>query len=335
MVKQLWKWPITLVPTPTATISADNSQICEGFVTLSAIVDGGYPGAQLEYRWLPNGETTPSIMATQDGVNYSVSVNNVLNQSCFVTDNTLVSIPQPFTVSVSSTLACDDDQPFTLTATATNANVNYTWTLDGNDIPGNAILTTTQAGLYEVTATDNINPGNCSSMASLNVIKAPVTPTNLSSTQVFCPDEGEVTLDAGPGFTDYLWDTGETTQTIMVTAAGTYRIQATNNFGCITDDQSEVLEDCIPKIYGPNAFRPGGLNNEFYLFNQYIDLFDIFIYSRWGELLYHSGNKDFRWDGTYEGQLMPAGQYTWVVRYTSSFRDRGTLEQYGGVTLLR
>ena len=152
---------------------------------------------------------------------------------------------------------------------------------------------------------------------------------------VFCPDEGGVTLDAGSAFITYQWSTGESSQSIDVNAAGIYSVRATNNFGCVTQDQSEVLEDCIPKVFGPNAFRPGGLNDEFYLFTEYLDEFNIFIYSRWGELVYQSDQKDFRWDGTYQGQLLPAGQYTYVVRYTSSFRDRGTLEQYGGVTLLR
>ena len=327
--------PITLVPTPTASIGVDNTQICDGFAILTAISDGGYAGAQLEYRWTPTGEISQMIAATQNNVTYTVSVNNVLNQSCFNQDQTLVIVPQPFTVSVSSTLACDDDKPFTLTATATNANVDYSWTLNGVDIPGNSIVTTNQAGLYEVTATDNINPGSCSANGTLDVVKAPVTPTDLSSAQVFCPDEGGVTLDAGPGFLQYIWDTGETSRTILVTSEGTYKVEATNNFGCVTEDQTEVLEDCVPKIFGPNAFRPGGLNNEYFLFTEYIDEFDIFIFSRWGEIVYQSTDLNFRWDGVYNGTLLPAGQYTWVVRYTSSFRDRGQLEQYGGVTLLR
>ncbi|RLD20692.1 MAG: hypothetical protein DRI71_09995, partial [Bacteroidetes bacterium] len=146
---------------------------------------------------------------------------------------------------------------------------------------------------------------------------------------------GEITLDAGPDFISYQWDSGETTQTIDVTRAGVYKISATNNFNCVTEDQSKVIEDCIPKIYGPTAFRPGGLNSKFFLFTEYIDTFEIFIFNRWGDMVYQSNEADFRWDGTFDGQLLPADQYSWVVRFTSSFRDRGTLEQYGGVVLLR
>jgi gliding motility-associated-like protein len=324
---------VTLVPTPTVTISVDTTDICNGNVTLIANADGGFPTAQLGYRW-STGETSQSITVTQSGT-HTINVSNLQNLNCFISDNETVTIPTPFTVGLTSTLACDDGRPFTLTATATNVNVDYSWSLDGVDLPDiTSQIQSITAGTFEVTATDR-GTGSCAYTATLEVIKAPITPTNLSSTQVFCPDEGAVTLDAGPDFISYLWSTNETTQTIDAGQAGIYKIDATNNFNCITSDQTELLEDCIPKVYGPTAFRPGGLNNEYYLFTDYVDEFEIFIFNRWGEMVYQSTDVNFRWDGVYEGELLPADQYSWVVRYTSSFRDRGTLEQYGGVLLLR
>jgi len=100
---------------------------------------------------------------------------------------------------------------------------------------------------------------------------------------------------------------------------------------------------------GPNAFRPsssvtvGGdpVNQSFRLFTFFIDDdgFDIFIYNRWGEMIYHSTQRDFRWNGGYNnnvGQLAPAGTYTYVVRYKSSYEpEKGNQEKRGGVVLLR
>ncbi|MCB0506581.1 MAG: gliding motility-associated C-terminal domain-containing protein, partial [Cyclobacteriaceae bacterium] len=187
-------------------------------------------------------------------------------------------------------------------------------------------------GLYEVVAEDQ---SGCTANATLQINRIPLTPTNLSSAPVFCPDDGSITLDAGSNFVSYLWSDGSTNQTLEVVSGGLYSIEATNNFGCVTNDQSEVIEDCIPKVSGPNAFRPGGLNNTYSLFTQYVDTFEIFIFDQWGEMVYHSDDKAFAWDGVYNNELLPAGQYSWVVRYTSSFRDRGTIEEYGGVVLLR
>jgi gliding motility-associated-like protein len=326
---------VTLVPNPSVVIVRDDSDICNGRVTLTANADGGFVGAQLGYRW-SSGQTTSSIVVTQSNTP-TVTVSNLLNLSCFGTANEPVNIPLPFTVSLSSTLACDDGNPFTLTATVTGqitTNLTYAWQLNGTDLSFiTSQIQSISGGVYTVTATDPIS--GCSNLANLDIVKIPITPTSLSSAQVFCPDEGDIILDAGPGFILYQWDTGETTQTITVSLGGIYRVNATNNFNCVTSDQSQVLEDCIPKVFGPTAFRPGGLNTDFYLFTKYIADFEIFIYNRWGNLIYQSNNIDFKWDGTFDGQLLPADQYSWVVRYTSSFRDRGTLEQYGGVVLLR
>lgn len=329
---------LTLVPTPTVVIDPDQSAICNGQEVLTANAVGGYVGADadLTYRW-STGETTQSITVTQSSM-VTLVVTNSLNLNCFVSENYNSIIPNPFTISLSSTLACDDGKPFTISATPsgqTTTNLSYAWQLNGIDLPDiSSQIQSITAGIFIVTATDP-GPGMCSNSDTLEVIKAPITPTNLSSAQVFCPDEGDVILDAGPNFISYQWSTNESTQTITVSQEGVYMVNATNNFNCVTTDQTELLEDCIPKVFGPNAFRPGGLNNEFYLFSEYVEDFEIFIYNRWGNLIFQSAQVDFRWDGTFEGQLLPAAQYSWVVRYTSSFRDRGTIEQYGGVLLLR
>ncbi len=50
--------------------------------------------------------------------------------------------------------------------------------------------------------------------------------------QDFCP----TTLDAGGRFTSYLWNTGDTTQTIQVTHTGTYSVTVTDIFGFQSSD---------------------------------------------------------------------------------------------------
>ncbi len=101
-------------------------------------------------------------------------------------------------------------------------------------------------------------------------------------------------------------------------------------------DQVSVIEDCLPQVFGPNAFRPSGINNKFFLFTKFLIDFEIFIYSRWGELVFHSDDKAFEWDGTLDGKLLPAGTYAYIVRFKSEFNpDRGIIERRGGVTLLR
>ena len=329
---------VVLTPTPTLSIDEDRSNICNGIVTLTAQGNGGYNGANLGYIW-STGETTQSITVSITGTNtYSVTASHTINQSCNQTEAINVTIPAAFTVSVSSSLACDDGQPFTLTANVNGGSGNqaltYKWLLNNSElVQTGSTITALDEGLYKAEVIDT--GSGCSQADSIVINRIPLTPSNLSSAPVFCPDDSLLTLDAGPNFVSYLWSTGETTQAIQLAIGGLYTFEGTNSFGCVTEDQSNAVEDCIPVVSGPNAFKPGGVNSTYSLFTKYVDTFEIFIYNRWGELVYNSSDPAFAWDGTLNGEPLPAGQYSWVVRYTSSFRDRGTIEKYGGVVLLR
>ncbi len=57
-----------------------------------------------------------------------------------------------------------------------------------------------------------------------------------------------VVLDAGEGYTHYLWSTGDTTNTIVVSQAGTYQVTITNNYACQTIDSTEVIVNALPTL---------------------------------------------------------------------------------------
>jgi len=108
-------------------------------------------------------------------------------------------------------------------------------------------------------------------------------------------------------------------------------------------DTTAVNEECKPTIYAPNAFSPFASipeNQTFKIYPSFIGDFEIFIYNRWGELIFHSDNLEYMvnqgWDGTKDGELLPLGTYAYVMKFTSlTSPERGLIEQTGGVTLLR
>jgi hypothetical protein len=70
-------------------------------------------------------------------------------------------------------------------------------------------------------------------------------------------------LAADPGFSSYLWSPGgETTQTIQVTASGTYSVTVTDANGCQGSDSIEVLMNPSPHIEGLEVFYAGHFSNE-------------------------------------------------------------------------
>lgn len=62
--------------------------------------------------------------------------------------------------------------------------------------------------------------------------------------QVYNPSGNSFELDAGAGYDEYLWSTGETTQTITVTTAGEFSATVTNANGC---DATDYIETIITK----------------------------------------------------------------------------------------
>ena len=68
----------------------------------------------------------------------------------------------------------------------------------------------------------------------------------------------------------------------------------------------------------PDAFTPDGdgLNDIFEVSARFISTFDMEIFNRWGELMFHSNNIDQGWNGMYLGKLAPQGTYVVQIRIT-------------------
>ena len=76
---------------------------------------------------------------------------------------------------------------------------------------------------------------------------------NITATPtILCPGQSSI-LDAGAGYTSYLWSTGETTQTITVTAAGTYSVSVNDGSGCSLHGEIQISTPVFPFInLGPD-----------------------------------------------------------------------------------
>jgi hypothetical protein len=315
------------------------------------------------YRWFRNGTMDaslagPQVIATtaNDGQQYFVRLQSTVTGCLRDSQTKTIQVDGLLGVTLTSSIACEGS-PFTLTATPTRT-ASFAWALDGTTIGGQtaATLTDEREGTYAVTAT----AASCSTTANIDIIPSPVTPGLLIEEALICPDPAnpdpntrQVTLSPGT-FNSYDWfkdgvTLGITTATLVADEPGLYSVNLTNSFGCASSDKTDVLVQCDPVIVGPNAFRPTSLviqggdpvNQSFKLFTFFIDDqdFQVFIFNRWGEMIFTSAQRDFRWNGGYNNnasQLAPAGTYSYVVRYKSSYRpEMGIQEKRGGVVLLR
>lgn len=114
---------------------------------------------------------------------------------------------------------------------------------------------------------------------------------------------------------------------------------ATNAFGCDDSITKFILykEEII--YYVPNSFTPDGdeFNQTFLpVFTSGYDPFKyhLSIYNRWGELIFESYDASIGWDGTYGGNLVQDGTYTWQITFGDLYNDEN-YELIGHVNLIR
>ncbi|MCB0495694.1 MAG: gliding motility-associated C-terminal domain-containing protein [Cyclobacteriaceae bacterium] len=72
-----------------------------------------------------------------------------------------------------------------------------------------------------------------------------------------------------------------------------------------------------PIIAIPNSFTPNGdgINDNFIIQGKFISEFEMEIYDRWGEALFHTTEMEKGWDGnTSKGKRLPVGNYAYWIR---------------------
>eukprot|EP01029_Cantina_marsupialis_P020949 TRINITY_DN4961_c0_g1_i1.p1 TRINITY_DN4961_c0_g1~~TRINITY_DN4961_c0_g1_i1.p1 ORF type:complete len:4069 (+),score=644.48 TRINITY_DN4961_c0_g1_i1:255-12461(+) len=127
----------------------------------------------------------------------------------------------------------------------------------------------------------------------------------------------------------YEWQDGSIFSKFEVTETGEYTLSVEDNIGCKAEDSATVTVKPVG-IESPTAFTPNSHNenDRFYLkdINYDIQKFELYVYDRWGELLFKSNETGYNggWDGTYKGKLCPTGAYVWVAFINGELTNKGT-----------
>jgi len=137
----------------------------------------------------------------------------------------------------------------------------------------------------------------------------------------------------------WLWSTGATTASIQVDQYGIYAVTLTNSCGSAQDTFELLKNDancCFPNM--PNAFTPNGdgTNDKFspVFKGCTVEFLEMYIYSRWGELVFQGIYPNELWDGK---NLNGWDAHSDVYYYVITFKVKGgDLERRNGqLTLIR
>jgi gliding motility-associated-like protein len=115
-------------------------------------------------------------------------------------------------------------------------------------------------------------------------------------------------------------------------------LQVVNQYGCIDDTTIIVEVEPDFAFFIPNAFTPNGdgINDGFFGAGYGIIKYDIWVFDRWGNLIFTTNDINQAWDGSVQGKggdLAQIDVYVWKVVLTDVFDKKHKF--IGHVSLIR
>jgi len=135
--------------------------------------------------------------------------------------------------------------------------------------------------------------------------------------------------------TPFFWNDGSYCQTLTVEEAGSYWVNVFDGW-CYNADTINIepvqCDMLIPIVITPN----GDESNKYFYAHTSEDIYDfsLVLFSRWGERIWETENKDDKWDGTRNGNPAADGTYYWITKYKCLGSPEEIIRR-GSLTVLR
>lgn len=217
---------ITGLATPTFSLGNDTT-LCDGS---TVDLDATATGNGITYAWSGGSSSTMPMITVSTAGNYQITATN--NIGCSFTDDITVSyegIPMP-NLGNDTTLCLGE-------IITLNASTNPTGIISWNTGAGDPVITVSNAGTYSVTVT---SAAGCVGSDAVTINYSSVN-IDLGGDTLDLINANPLTLDAGNAGGTYLWNTGETTQSITVDTSGTYDVTVTDMFGCTATSSVVII----------------------------------------------------------------------------------------------
>ena len=283
------------------------------------------------------GTNAPIISNLLPG-KYNVQVTDAGGCDTTLRDITVGVLPEKFLSLGPDREKCVGDTALLVPTLPNIAGNQYQWSTGETTNR----ITVSRAGTYSLTVTNSVT--GCTDTDNFVYSLAPRPVYDLNRDVGLCDlDVGAMaTLIIRPTTPNlrYRWfpPLDATTLRVTVDQVGTYRVSITSPASCEVTDSVQVVVRCEPRLFIPDAFSPNadGQNDLLDVYGDHLSDFELKIFNRWGEVIFHTNDMNEKWDGKYRGALYPPMTYPYVVSFKSKFfPDRPRISQRGAVTLLR
>jgi len=300
----------------------DSLVICPGIP--SVVLNAG--NFSNTYSW-NTGSTSNTITVSSQGL-YSVIVHGI--NGCKAYDTFMVIPKNAPHILLDKNIVLCNGQPKLIDAGG--GYQRYLW----NTGSSSRSITIQSTGLYWVTISDQFN---CSATDSTDVNQSANPPSGFLPPDTAICSYTDIAIGPASKFEKYLWNTSETSGTIVVKQPGVYSLFVTDINNCVGTDSITInKKQCVEGLFVPNAFTPNGdgvndILRPVNLNNINLSKFDFTIFNRWGQRVFESTNPSQGWDGKINGSQQNFGTYVWMLNY--QFQGGPPTNEKGIVVLIR
>ena len=311
---------VNFAPLPTITATATPTEICLN-ESSELMVSSDIPGTT--FNWSNSIGTNPNVTVSPTTTT-TYSVTGTTNEGCTGTAAVTVTVHPLPTINflVNSAHCGQSDGSILLNINGAVPPYTFIWSNGYMDANLNNIV----AGNYIVTVTDAIG---CMSIANIYVEDLPGPTANFTFKPQMTTIENPIIYfqNYSTGATSYYWTFGDDNSSEeyapnhVYMEPGSYHVvlYAIDDYNCIDTVGAQIIIKDISTFYIPNAIMPHrrNINSIFNIFGVNIDPdnFEMRIYNRWGNQIFYTTNPNIGWDGTYNGEYVQEGSYTYIFNF--------------------
>ncbi len=249
--------------------------------------------------------------ATTASLNITVAPNPIFSQTAYICFDAVGLLVNPATID----------------SGLSSADYTFVWTQDGNPLANTASsLQATQIGIYEVIATNNIT--HCTITIETSVQASPIAFASAYVNEDFA-DVQQIIVETTGGLGEFLYQLNygpfQPSPIFTITEGGDYTIHVKDVSGCNTFEL-HVTALNFPKFFTPNDDGYNDLWNVDGL--QASQNGRITIFDRYGKLLKQISANGEGWNGIYNGKILPATDYWFVIAYQSLLGESKTFRSH-------
>ncbi len=330
----------------TISLSLPNYSVCSG----TSVVLRANPSStnNVKFTWLPSSQSTADTLLIKPNASITYTLY-ATRAGCSSSITSKVSV----ITSTIPNVQFNYRSPMCVLSIDSVPILNTDFTGGGKFVGLGGIVVDSLTGFLNAYA---ITPGNYQVTYTLsqkgcvlgqsNTVPVEIAyPVNLTITgNTLIPYGTPATLVAS-GSDLYFWGPNvelscvECSETIVTPTANREYCVETYAGGCPVRSciKLEIYCNDGSELTVPTAFTPNGDgNNEQFCLQGWKScntFFEINIFDKWGTNVYSSSKADFCWDGKYNGDLLPAGVYAFVIK--ASFNNQPRISKSGSISLIR